>query len=263
MDYVCINMLLSVVIITFNEESNISRCLESVRDVADEIVVVDSGSSDNTKVICDQFGAKFFVRAFQSYGLQKDFAVRMALYDHILSLDADEALSEELTGSIKRVKTHWNKDGYAFNRVTNFCGRWIMHGEWYPDKVLRLFDRRKVQWKGNIHEKVLPDNPKQIDSLRGVLLHYSYRSPAHFQEKTEHYATMEAAELFQKQVHPRMFHFYVKPVYRFFNAYVLRRGFMDGNVGFSIAKMTANRLHLRFDKLKRMYEQKGNPPANI
>lgn len=256
-------MQLSVVIITLNEENNIRRCIESARPVADEIVVVDSGSVDNTRQICEQLGAKVFDHFFHGYGEQKSFAVRMASYDHILSLDADEVLSNELADSIKQIKTSWNRDSYAFNRITNFCGQWIMHGEWYPDKVLRLFDRRKARWKGTIHEKVFPDNPGQIGCLKGQLLHYSYHSMEHFSQKTEQYAMLEALDLFQKKVHPGAYHFYIKPAYRFFSAYILRKGFMDGSAGYTIAKMTANRLYWRFDKLKQMHEQREYSPANI
>lgn len=263
MNYVYVDMQLSVVIITLNEEKNIGRCLESVQQVADEIVVVDSGSVDNTKRVCQWMGARVFDHPFQSYGIQKDFAVRIASYDHILSLDADESLSNELADSIKRVKTRWDKDAYYFKRITNFCGKWVLHGEWYPDKVLRLFDRRKARWKGNIHERVCSDNPQRIGYLQGRLLHYSYYSMEHFYQKTAHYAALEAVDLLHRNIHPGMYHFYIKPAYRFFSAYVLQRGFLDGPTGYSIAKMTAIRLHLKFDKLKQMHEQRGNSQENI
>lgn len=256
-------MKLSVVIIAFNEENNIQRCLESVQDIADEIVVADSGSVDKTKLVCSQFGAKIYNHSFQSYGLQKEFATGKASNDHILSLDADEALDKTLVGSIGRVKMQWEKDCYAFNRITNFCGKWILHGEWYPDKVLRLFDRTKAQWAGNVHEKVIAYNPHNTGFLKGELLHYSYRSMDHFRQKTERYAAMGAVELFNKNLHPGFYHFYIKPAYRFLNAFVLQRGFLDGYAGYDIARMTANRLYLKFDKLKRMHEQKSNSPANI
>lgn len=256
-------MQLSVIIITFNEENNIQRCLNSVRGIADEVVVVDSGSQDHTKTVCRQMGAKVHVHPFRSYGLQKEFATRLTAFDYILSLDADEELSEELYDSINKVKLHWEKDCYSCQRVTNFCGKWILHGEWFPDKVIRLFDKRKVKWEGHIHEKIVPDDRHNMGNLRGRLLHYSYDSLAHFRIKSEKYAEMGARELYHQGVCPGFYHFYIKPAYRFLSAYLLRKGFMDGNAGYLIARLTANRVYMKYEKLKQMHEQKEYPSADI
>src|SRR6516225_8076489 len=144
----------SIVIITFNEEKNIRRCLESVKEIADEIVVVDSLSTDHTKSICKEFGVRFIEQKFLGYIEQKNFALDQAKYDYVLSLDADEAISKELVKSIQEVKQNPESDGYRMNRLTNFCGKWIKHGSWYPDTKLRVFNRKKARWGGiNPHDK--------------------------------------------------------------------------------------------------------------
>ena len=139
---------LSVVIITKNEDKNIGRCIESVQNIADEIVVIDSFSTDKTEEICKKHQVVFIKHAFEGHIEQKNFALTCAKYKHVLSLDADEALSEELQKSIVQAKADFSKDGYFLNRMTNYCGKWIKHSGWYPDRKLRLFDKTKGQWGG-------------------------------------------------------------------------------------------------------------------
>lgn len=255
---------ISVVIITLNEEKNIGRCLRSVKPIADEIVVVDSCSTDQTKRICEEHKVCYYEQTFYGYGLQKIYATQRARFDHILSLDADEELSEELQSSVREAKNNWDKDYYIMNRMTNFCGQWIRHGEWFPDPVIRLFDRRKATWTSRkIHEKVMPREFQQAGFLKGYLLHYSYPSFSQYLRKTSKYAEMAAWELYRRGFHPGLYHFYIKPFYRFFIAFVIRRGFLDGYTGYYIARLTAFRLFLKFTKLKEMYEQKEYPYADI
>ena len=147
---------LSVVIITFNEEKNIARCLASVASVADEIVVVDSFSTDKTKQICIEKGVRFIEHQFDGHIEQKNWAITQAKNQYVLSLDADEALTDELASEISKVKNNWQYDGYSFNRLTNFCGAWIKHGGWYPDKKLRLWVTKKGKWGGiHTHDNVI------------------------------------------------------------------------------------------------------------
>ena len=144
---------LSGVIITFNEADNIERCLKSLTDVVDEIIVVDSYSTDNTKDICKKFNVTLIEQEFLGYIEQKNFALQQASNDYILSLDGDESLSETLQKSIIELKTNWNFDGYYCNRFNNFCGQWIKYSDWYPNRKLRVFDRKKGQWAGiNPHD---------------------------------------------------------------------------------------------------------------
>lgn len=245
---------ISAVIITLNEERNIERCLRSVMQVADEIVVLDSGSSDRTREICEAWPVCYHERPFVRYDMQKNAAARKASYDHILSLDADEALSEELQKAIAHVKDHWQHDGYACNRLTAFCGKWIRHGEWYPDRIVRLFDRRKASWNGRLHERLQFSGNGTMGFLKGDLLHYSYDSVSHFLQKTDRYTEMAAAELYEKGVHPTPYHLYIKPAYRFLYAFIMRRGFLDGFAGYCIARLTAQRLFLKFIKLRILQE---------
>ncbi|MFI5196474.1 MAG: glycosyltransferase family 2 protein, partial [Chitinophagales bacterium] len=169
---------ISIVIITLNEERNLARCLDSVKDVADEIIIVDSYSTDNTTAIARNYNAKIIEHAFMGYGEQKNFADSQAAHDWILSLDADEALSPELQKSILEIKKDPRYDVYQMPRLTNYCGRWIKHCGWYPDKKLRLFNRTTGAWKGGkIHEYwALHDTKQNAGALQGNLLQYSYYS---------------------------------------------------------------------------------------
>ena len=144
---------ISAVIIAFNEEKNIERCILSLKNVVDEIVVVDSFSKDKTKEICLAHNVVFIEHSFKGHIEQKNWAYTQASNNYVLSLDADEALSDELKNSILAIKNNWKNDGYAFNRLTSYCGKWIKHCGWYPDIKLRLWDRRKGTWKGiNPHD---------------------------------------------------------------------------------------------------------------
>lgn len=140
---------LSAVIITYNEEDNIERCLESLEKTADEILVVDSFSSDRTAEICKSKGVEFIQHSFEGHIEQKNYALSRASNDYVLSLDADEALSDKLIQSIRAAKQNWSTNGYSVNRLTNYCGKWIRHCGWYPDKKIRLWDKRKGTWGGD------------------------------------------------------------------------------------------------------------------
>jgi glycosyltransferase involved in cell wall biosynthesis len=186
---------LSVVIITLNEEKYIEQCIRSVAEVADEIVVVDSYSTDKTEEVSRKLGARFIQHSFNGYRDQKNFALRQATYDYILSLDADEALSVELKESIIRVKQNWQNDAYKFNRLNYCCGQWIYHTDWYPDRKIRLFDRRKGEWAGgNVHETVKMIDNSKSGYLKGDLLHWSYNSFEQLIEAINKYSTLSANE---------------------------------------------------------------------
>ena len=143
---------ISAVIITKNEQKNIRRCLNSLEGVVDEIIVVDSYSTDDTEKICKEFDIRFVKKEFEDYSNSKNYGNSMAKHPFILSLDADEAISEELKESLALVKSDFKQDGYSFNRRTNYCGQWIYHCGWYPDVKLRLFRKSKAKWEGKIHE---------------------------------------------------------------------------------------------------------------
>jgi len=168
---------ISAVIITYNEERNIKRCLDSLLGVADEIVVVDSYSTDRTEEICRSYNTVFIKHKFTGHIEQKNWAILQASSPYILSLDADETLSNELKASILRIKENWTHDGYYFNRLTNYCGKWIRHTSWYPSRKLRLWDSRLGSWGGyNPHDRYNMNRGATRCFLKGDLLHYSYYS---------------------------------------------------------------------------------------
>lgn len=242
---------LSGVIITFNEERNIERCLQSLVNVVDEIVVVDSFSTDRTKEICKRFNVIFIEQEFLGYIEQKNFALTKATHDYVVSLDGDEALSEELQKSILAAKSNWKFDGYYCNRYNNFCGQWIKHSDWYPNKKLRVFDRRKAKWKGiNPHDNVLLNDSKaKIGQLKGDILHWTYQSYSEFNKKTEYFSTIAAKAYFDKGKKSSFFKIWFNPTWAFFKAYIIRLGFLDGINGYVICAQTANITFLKYTKL--------------
>lgn len=242
---------LSGVIITFNEEKNIEACLKSLVNVVDEIVVVDSFSTDRTKDICAKYNVTFIEQVFLGYIEQKNFALKKAKYNHVVSLDGDEALSEELQKSIINIKSNWKFDGYFCNRFNNFCGQWIKHSDWYPNKKLRVFDRRKAEWQGiNPHDNViLLDKKAKSGFLKGDILHWTYQTYTEFNNKTEYFSTIAARAYFDKGKTSNFFKITFNPTWAFFKAYFLRLGFLDGINGFVICAQTANITFLKYSKL--------------
>lgn len=244
----------SVVVITYNESRNIARCLESVKGIADDIVVVDSFSTDDTAKIARRYSARVIAHRFDGHIEQKNYAIGEALYPHILSLDADEALSDRLYESIQQAKANWQYDGYYFNRLTNYCGKWIRHGGWYPDRKLRLFDSRKGEWKGkNPHDKYALEKGSTITHLEGDLLHYSYYSVSEHIRQIDFFSGIKARNLFQSKKKASWFKIYFAPCFRFFSMFILRFGFLDGREGYIIARLSATSTLLKYQKLREMY----------
>ncbi len=244
---------LSVVIITYNEEKNIGRCLESVREVADDVVVVDSFSTDNTEKICLEHGARFIRHPFFGYIEQKNWAITQARYPHILSLDADEALSPRLVKNIQKVKQNWKYDGYSFNRLTNYCGRWIRHGSWYPDRKLRLWDSRKGAWRGmNPHDRFELYKGGRSRFIRGDLLHYSYYSRADHHKQVNRFSDILSKAYYTAGRTAGLSKRYLHPIWRFSRDYFLKLGFLDGRDGFFVARMAAVETRLKYQKLHKL-----------
>jgi glycosyltransferase involved in cell wall biosynthesis len=248
---------ISVVIITFNEERNIARCLDSVAEIADEIVVVDSFSKDRTKEVCSNYpSVRFLENPFKGHIEQKNFALDQAKFDIVLSLDADEALSENLKKSIWEVKRNMQFDAYEFNRLSNYCGDWIRHGSWYPDVKLRLFNRHKVRWQGiNPHDKAELIVPGKVKHLKGDLLHYTYYTVDEHTRKLDYFSTLAAEAYFKKGKKAGIFQLLVNPSFAFFRDYILRRGFLDGYSGWLIARLTAFYTLQKYAKLRFLYAQ--------
>ncbi len=247
---------LSVVIITLNEEKNIGRCLESVKDIADEIVIVDSFSTDSTEEICKKYNARFIKHEFNGHIEQKNWAIEQATYLHVLSLDADEELSESLKKSILEVKGDWRYDGYYFNRLTNYCGKWIRHTSWYPARKLRLWDRSKGKWGGlNPHDKFKLDKGSSRKFLKGDLLHYSYYSINEHIAQINSFSSIVAKAYLKENRRASYINIIFHPLWRLFRDYVIKRGFMDGFFGLVISVNSAHETFLKYIKLRNLVRE--------
>lgn len=251
-------MILSAVIITKNEERNILRCLNSLLDVADEIVVVDSGSTDNTAAICEDFGVKFVHHDWQGYSEQKNFANSLASNDWILSIDADEELSDELKHSILRYKNkHIPHDMvFSMNRLTNYCGHWIRHCGWYPDRKIRIWNRKIGSWQGEIHETIVFSTEIQEKVLQGDLLHYSFATAQDYEDQMFKFAKMRGQHYFMKGRKHAGFYMVVSPIFAFVQHYFFQLGFLDGRDGFHICRINAKATKLKYKTLKELTDKK-------
>lgn len=253
---------LSVVIITFNEEKNIARCLNSVKEVADDIVVVDSFSTDQTAAICDSHGVRFITHPFEGFIEQKNWAVSQARFPHILSIEGDEALTEELKDSILEVKKNWTHDAYYFSRLSNYCGRWIRHSGWYPDRKLRLWDRRKGRFGGqNPHDSLILSHGATRKYLKGDLLHYAFSSIGEHVQLTNRYSDIKADAAFAKGRRAYLLQVVLHPVSTFVRDYIFRLGFLDGFYGLVICTIGAYSKFLKYAKLRELVKRSTRPGA--
>lgn len=229
---------LSVAIITFNEEKNIERCLKSVMPVADEIIVVDSFSTDTTKEICSRYGVKISDHPFEGFNTQKNHAMSLCSNDLILSLDADEELTEELQKSILALKENAESDGYYLERLTNYCGKWIKY-TWSGDRKMRLWNRNKGGWDSNIiHEQVLMQAGSKTSLLNGKLLHYSYPTLDSHLSQISKFGAISARAMLAKGKRSSVWKLLFKPPVKFFKLYFIKLGFLDGYEGFVIAVLS-------------------------
>lgn len=247
---------LSAVIITFNEEKKIAACLDSLINVVDEIVVVDSYSTDKTEAICRQYRVNFFQHKFDGHIEQKNYAISMAKYDFILSLDADERLSGELLQEIRKVKGKFTSDAYEMSRLTNYCGKFIRHSGWYPDRKIRLFNRRKCKWGGvNPHDKIVLDPDVNIIRLKGDILHYSYDSIQSHIKQMNSFTDIGAIQLFEKGRKAGIFDLTLRPFWKFFRDYFIKLGFLDGFYGYVVCLLSAVHVFTKYAKLKQLHKQ--------
>lgn len=244
---------LTVAVITFNEEKNIARCLDSVKAIADEILVVDSFSTDKTESICQSFkehNVRFVKNPFIGHIEQKNFALELSTYDYVLSLDADEALSPELLEEIKKVKADFKYDGYKFNRLTNYNGHWVRHCGWYPDTKLRLVKKSQAEWRGvNPHDILEMKKNESTGFLKGDLLHYSYESIASHVTQTDKFTTIAARAAFKQGKRSSLLKIFTRPMLKFIRDYFFKRGFLDGRYGFIICSINSLSAMLKYSKL--------------
>lgn len=242
-------MKISATIVTLNEEHNVARAIESLRCV-DEVLVVDSGSTDRTREVAARLGARVIEEPWRGYAGQKNFAAALAANEWILSIDADEAVAEELEAEILLLKKNGPKfDGYSMPRLAQYLGRWIHHGGWYPDRKVRLYRRSSAEWVGAyVHESVrLNGTPGE---LQGNLLHFTCDSLSAHVKTLDRYTTLAAQELAAKGIRPGLYRIILDPPWTFFRTYVVRRGFLDGLHGFVIAWMAALYTFLKYTKAR-------------
>ena len=244
-------MKITATIITLNEERNIARAMESLR-CCDQVVVLDSGSVDRTVELASNLGAIVMEQSWPGYANQKNRAAERADHDWILSLDADEALSEGLEGEIWNLKKHGAAfDAYTMPRMAKYMGRWILHGGWYPDRKVRLYNRNKAKWVGDfVHESVKVEG--SIGHLESNLLHFTCDSLSEHLRTMDRYTTLAAEELVARKTKIGLSKLILDPAWTFMRSYFLQRGFLDGLEGLTIAHMAAIYTFLKYAKARNM-----------
>ena len=254
-DYIMIKI--SGVVITYNEEKYIENCIQSMLEIADEIVIVDSYSTDRTKEICLKYNVRFIEQKFLGYIEQKNYANSLANGEYILSLDADEALSEELKKEVKALKQSNNlADGYWVNRLNNYCGTWIKYSHWYPDKRIRLFKKDSGEWQGgNPHDFYTMYPNKKTAKIDADILHWAYDSISEHYLKIDNFTTI-AAHSYIKNKNKKVG--FVKivfnPFWKFFQGYFLKKGFLDGFQGFVICCFASFGTFLKYVKIRELQQ---------
>ncbi|HHZ82359.1 MAG TPA: glycosyltransferase family 2 protein [Flavobacteriales bacterium] len=211
--------MLSTVIITLNEKRNIERCVLSAQKVSDEVIVVDSFSTDRTEEICRQIGVRFFQEEWKGYSAAKNFGNSLATNEWILSLDADEEITDVLAEEIRVALNKNDREAYWIPRMTNYCGKWIKHGGWYPEKHIRLFRKTNVRWnEDEVHEDV--EITGETGTLKNPMLHYSIRSISEHVQKAEKYSTLSALKMKRKGKRASFVKLYLGPLFKFWNDYL-------------------------------------------
>lgn len=244
-------MKISAVIITYNEERNIERCLQSLVKVADEIVVVDSYSTDRTEAICRQYHVEFIQQPFLGYVEQKNFAAAKAQHDYVLSLDADEAISDALQSWLLNEKqAAANSDVYVFNRLNNYCGQWIKHGVYFPDRKLRLWKNGIGTWGGeNPHDEFIPPKKVRTQLVTHPILHYSFSTRKEHVKQMQKFSSIAADTMFKKGKKISGIKPYASAAWSFIHGYLIKLGILDGSNGLYIAKTNARYTYWKYSKL--------------
>lgn len=249
-------MTITSAIITLNEERNIERCIRSVLPFSDEVVVLDAFSTDKTKEICENLGVKFIQREWEGYAQSKNFLNAQASSDYIFSIDADEAVDAELSKAIIDVKKQ-NKGGiYSVNRLTNYCGHWIRHSGWYPDIKTRLFPKESCKWTGEyVHEELECSMNEEPQLLTGHLEHYSYYDFEDHRRRADKYSALTALKFHKRGKKAGALKPYLSGLGRFVSMYFIKRGFLDGKMGFKIAQISARSNVFKYQELRRLNKE--------
>ena len=244
---------ISAVIITYNEEKNIDKCLTALKPVADEIIVVDSFSTDNTKAICELHDVKFVSQKWLGYAGSKNVGNNLATHSYILSVDADEVVSPDLSNTIQLLKSKKLIGAFELKRLTNYCGYWVSHCGWYPDAKVRLFPKNKARWIGEkVHETLDIDKDVPVSRLTGDLFHYSYYSVEQHLQTIDKYTTLGAENLYNKGKTSWPAMAVIKAIVRFFRMYIFQSGWLDGWAGWMVCKNSAYAVWLKYHKLMQM-----------
>ncbi|MDG2505803.1 MAG: glycosyltransferase family 2 protein [Crocinitomicaceae bacterium] len=238
-------------IITLNEEKNLERCLKALKQCVDEIVVLDSFSTDKTAEICAAYKVTFIQKNWLGYAQSKNELNKSINSSYILSIDADEVPDQELIDDLNRIKAEGLDGIYQVNRKTNYCGKWIYHCGWYPEFKLRLFPKKGVKWEGDfVHETLSFPKSLTVNKLNGHLEHFSYHNESEHRIKAFQYADLSV----QKYLKEKKKTYFLQPVLsalaKFLSIYVFKRGFLDGRSGWVIAKISASANHYKYRKLK-------------
>lgn len=250
------NSKLTATIITFNEERNIERCIDSLNPIVDEIIVLDSYSTDKTAEICQKKGVRFEKREWKGYSNAKNYLNNLSSNNYIFSVDADEAPDELLQSQILEAKEKGFTGVYSVNRLTNYCGFWIRNSGWYPDIKTRIFPRDKSRWDGEyVHEELIIQDNLPIKQLKGHLLHYSYYNYREHRERADKYSTLTAQKLFSKGKKASFIKPFISGLGRFISMYLIKKGFLDGRMGWKIAVISAKSNIFKYKELRRLYNE--------
>ena len=246
-------MNISVVIITKNEAHIIANTLQSLQAVTNDIVIVDSGSTDDTVAICKTYNATVIETGWSGYGINKNKGIDAAKHDWILSLDADEAIDADLQQSLLQLNLVNENEVFDIRFKNFFCNKWIRFGEWGFDTHIRLFNRKKVQWNNvAVHENLVFPDGVTVTKIKGNILHYTVQNLAEYDAKTDYYARMNAKKYVAAGKKANIFKQYFSPLFAFIQHYIFRLGFLDGTAGYIIAKTTARYTFLKYHYLKEM-----------
>lgn len=248
----------SAVIITKSADE-IERCLKSLSPFCTDIVVIDSTDSDVIKKVCQTGNAKYFHMAWEGYGQNKNFGNSRTKNEWILSIDDDEELDPQLGNQILNVLKNSNKEAYYLPFLSNYCGKWIRHGRWFPEKHIRLFRKSLVQWNtAEVHEELILSNPENTADLdAGFINHYTINSVQQHVQKVNYYSDLAAEKMFRLGKKSGWHKIIINPLWKFFSDYVLRRGFLDGRAGLYIAVISSFDTFLKYAKLRQKYKTEG------
>jgi len=246
---------ISAVLITFNEEANISSALQSLAGIADEIIVVDSFSTDRTVKLARECTDRVVERKWTNYSDQKNFADALASHPWILSLDADERISDDLRAEILALKVQDPScAGFSMPRLVFYLGRWIRHCGWYPDRKVRLFRKDAAHWEGEyVHETLAVRG--EIRKLKGPLHHFTYRTIGDHLTRLDQFADLGAQKLYAQGRKSRWYHLLVLPFSRFLKSYLLKRGFLDGFAGVVVSVLNGYSIFVRYAKLREIWKK--------